>query len=558
MTTRDHTSLAHILSKPTAGADDSRPVIVYQQGGVTRDAVSSADLLERAQRCAAALRGNGVARGDRVLLLFTAQADFIDAFFGAIWADAVPVPLFPPVFSRRSEDFIANFARITANSGAGIMVASAEIASVAQRFAGLLEGELRVLTPSTWSNSAERLDEEPTHGPQDLAFLQYTSGSTGTPKGVALSHANVLANVRAIGRAVDLNRTDIGVSWLPLYHDMGLIGVLATLYWGGQVISLSPLDFAKDPATWLRAISEHRGTLSPAPNFAFRRCLRLSDDEIAGLDLSTWRVAFNGAEPVDPDTLHEFTRRFERHGFRSSALYPVYGLAEHTLAVSFPALGQGPHIDTVDRGRLAAAGIAAPVPADHPDAVGFVSVGTPLEGVSIEIRDERGSLLPEEHVGEVTLKSASVMRAYFGNAPATAEVLCDGWLKTGDLGYLRDGMLYITGRSKDLIIRAGRNYYPEDIEGAATSVEGVRAGRAAAFSMPNGSAEEHLVVLVETEVSAAPQRDELAQCISSAVAARVGFRPDQVALYERGTLPITSSGKVRRRVARARFLNGGL
>ncbi len=549
-------TIGHVLLKRATGPRGEREVIVYPKGDGTRHAVSGAALLERSQRVAAALRGQGVARGDRVLLMLTAQADFVDAFFGTMWADAVPVPLFPPLFSSRLEDFIASFGKIAANADAKVLVASQEIVCAAKGLAIQFGDGLRVLSPSSWDDASERLEEVPTNGPADLALLQYTSGSTGTPKGVALSHANLLANVRAIGHAIDLNEYDVGVSWLPLYHDMGLIGMLGTLYWGGRVISLSPLDFAKNPATWLRAISEHRGTLSPAPNFAFRRCLRLTDEEVAGLDLSTWRVAFNGAEPVDPETLQEFAARFAPHGFRISALYPVYGLAEHTLAVSFPVLGQGPHVDSVDRSRLANSAIAASVSADNPDAVSFVSVGTPLEGVSVEIRSDRGGALPEGHVGEVVLRSASVMTGYFRDVAATAEVLSGGWLNTGDLGYLKAGMLYITGRSKDLVIRAGRNYYPQDIEAAVTDVKGVRAGRVVAFSVPSDDDHEEVVVLAETVVSDEMPPAGLREKISIAVAARVGFRPHRVALCEHGTLPITSSGKLRRRVARARFLDG--
>jgi acyl-CoA synthetase (AMP-forming)/AMP-acid ligase II len=548
-------TLADLLLK-RATIDGDKELLVYQHGDGTRDSVTGAELLERAQQAAATLRNNGVVRGDHVLLMLTAQSDFIDTFLGAIWADAVPVPLFPPMFSTRPQDFIANFSAIAATSGARVLIASEEIASKMEGFAKHLGSDFRVLPHRRSSSNSERLRTPPTRLTADLVFLQFTSGSTGTPKGVALSHANVIANLQAIGRAAALDQDDKLVTWLPLYHDMGLISVLAALHCGGRIVMLSPLDFTKDPAIWLRTISEHEGTVSPAPNFAFRRCLGLADDDIAGLDLSSWRVAFNGAEPIDPDTVEQFTRRFEPYGFRSSTLYPVYGLAEHTLAVSFPPLGQGPYIDTVDRNQLAKSGIAKTVRAGNPDSVSFVSVGTPLEGVSVEIHDEQGSSLCEGQVGEVIVKSASVMTGYFNNDAATAEAIADGWLKTGDLGYLKDDMLYITGRIKDLIIRAGRNYYPTDIESAATSVKGIRAGRAAAFSVSARPGEENVVLLAESSVSGKQQRSRLIREIVTAVTARVGFRPERVELYARGTLPITSSGKVRRRVARARFING--
>jgi acyl-CoA synthetase (AMP-forming)/AMP-acid ligase II len=552
--TTNFTTLADILVTRQGGAHSEEQALIFQRGGKVSETIRNAELMVRAQCAAAALRANGVAPGDRVLLMLTAQADFIDAFLGAIWADAIPVPLFPPIFSRRREDFIAIFSGIAVASGARALVASDEIVKTIGAHTEHLGGGVRVISRSSWSKSGERLETAPARGQSDVALLQYTSGSTGAPKGVALSHSNVLANVQAIGRAVELSKDDIGVSWLPLYHDMGLIGVLATLYWGGRVVLLSPLDFAKNPASWLRAISDYKGTLSPAPNFAFRRCLQLDDEELEDLDLSTWRVAFNGAEPVDPITLQKFTSRFESYGFRQSALYPVYGLAEHTLAVSFPTLGQGPTIDTVSRDRLAAESIAESVPVDHRDAVSLVSVGAPLEGVAVEIRDQLGAILPETQIGEVLVKSTSVMTGYFENAAATAKVLSDGWLKTGDLGYFKDGMLYITGRIKDVIIRAGRNYYPDDIENAAIGVQGIRAGRAAAFSVPAETCGEWVVVLAECDATDDEQRTELVQQIGSAIAARVGFQPEQIELCARGTLPITSSGKVRRQVARGKFL----
>jgi len=557
MTTPNDTTLADILLQLAADETARPDMLTYLRGNQELETVSGVELLARAQCAAAALRANGVMAGDRVLLMLLSQADFVDTFLGAIWAGAVPVPLFPPIFAKQPGDFIANFSKIAASSGARLMVASDKIIPMTQGFAEQLGSGFRILPRSSWNNSGERLEESPASGPDDLALLQFTSGSTGVPKGVALSHANIVANVHAIGRAVELNADDVGVSWLPLYHDMGLIGVLATLYWGGRVILLSPLHFAKDPALWLRVISEHRGTLSPAPNFAYHRCLRLTDEELAGLNLSSWRVAFNGSEPVRPDTVHDFNTRFAAYGFQPSAFYPVYGLAEHTLAVSFPSLGQGAHVDTVDRGKLAAEGVAETVPATDTDTMSLVSVGTPLEGVTVEIRDEQDALLPEGFVGEVLVRSASVMAGYFGNAAATAEVMSGDWLRTGDLGYLKDGMLFITGRIKDVIIRAGRNYYPDDIESAATSVSGVQGGRAAAFTVPATDGEEHVVVLAESDLSG-QQLADVSQAIASAVARRVGFQPEHVELRARGTLPVTSSGKVQRRLARARFLSGAL
>lgn len=556
MTGPDHNSVADIL---TEGASIARPdAMVFRNRGVNPESVGGEELLARAQRAAAAMRACGVSPGDRVLLMLTAQSDFIEAFFGAIWADAIPVPLFPPIFARKPEDFVASFGEIAINSGAGFLVASENDVELLAELTIYLGDTFRTIPRSAWSTTSERLVDQPQRDTNDIALLQYTSGSTGAPKGVALSHSNVLANVRAIGQAIDYSDQDVGVSWLPLYHDMGLISMLTTQYWGSSIVIMSPLEFARDPSIWLRAISEHKGTLSPAPNFAYRRCSQLNNDELENIDLSSWRLALSGAEHVDADTVRDFTARFSSYGFRSNAFYPVYGLAEHTLAVSFPPLGAEPVVDTIDRDRLAATGIAATINKEHDSALDFVSVGVPLEGVTVEIRDKEGKPLPEGHVGELAVKSDCVMTGYFQDVAATAKVLLDGWLKTGDLGYLRDGMLYISGRIKDMIIRNGRKYYPHDIELAATDVPGVRAGRVTAFSLLAEAGKEQLVVLAETNGQEKQFNPELGRRIGTAVAKRIGFRPDEVALCPKGSLPVTSSGKVRRRLARDLFRTGEL
>lgn len=532
--------------------------MIFRHHGVKPEAVGGDELLVRAQRAAAAMRANGVQPGDRVLLMLTAQSDFIEAFFGAIWADAIPVPLFPPIFARKPEDFIASFGGIAVNSGAGCLVASENDVELLSVFTNRLGKGIRILPRSAWSATSERLTDEPRRCADDLALLQYTSGSTGAPKGVALSHTNVLANVQAIGQAIDFSAQDVGVSWLPLYHDMGLIGMLTTQYWGSSMVVMSPLDFARDSSSWLRAISEHQGTLSPAPNFAYRRATQLSDEQLGDIDLSHWRLALCGAEQVDPGTVRDFTRRFAPHGFRSNAFYPVYGLAEHTLAVSFPPLGAEPVVDNIDRDRLATSGVATSIDEEHDSALSVVSVGAPLEGVTVEVRDTHGNPLSDGHVGELVVKSDCVMTGYFEDPAATARVLSGGWLRTGDLGYFRDGMLYITGRIKDMIIRNGRKYYPHDVEHAITDVHGIRAGRVTAFSLLADAGKERLVVLAETSGTANGTNTELARSIGTAVARRIGFRPDEVALCPKGALPVTSSGKVRRRLAKDRFCKGEL
>jgi len=547
-------TIAEILIERGTGREGDRPAITYLRPGESALVVTGADLLIRARHVAGALIARGMTPGERVMLMLPSPGDFVDAFFGAIWTGAIPVPVPPPMFVARQDDYLGHVEVVVGKARPSLVITSREIARVAADLSRTCISALPVLSPEDWVSS-EQLATAWGGGPAELAFLQYSSGSTGNPKGVALSHRNVLSNVIAIGTAIDLGRDDVGVSWLPLYHDMGLIGgLLSGLYWGASLVLLSPLEFAKRPVKWLRAVSDHRGTVSPAPNFAFRRCLCIPDDEAQGLDLSSWRVAFNGAEPVDDHTLRSFTERFAAFGFGRRSLYPVYGLAEHALAVSVPHLGDEPRFERVDRTTLAQGCAVASVPANHPDAVTVVSVGPPLDGVLVEIR-EGDEPLPEGHVGEIAVRSASVMMGYFEDAVATAEVLAGGWLLTGDLGYMKSGYLYVTGRKKDLVIRAGRKYYPQDIESAAGEVAGARAGRIASFSV-DVSGEEHVVVLLETRVRDEDTREEIKSNVAAAVAARLGFRPEHVVLCEPFTLPVTSSGKVRRAVARARFIAG--
>jgi fatty-acyl-CoA synthase len=521
--------------------------------------VSAAEVLARAQRVGARLRDAGVKPGDRVMLMLASQRDVVDAFFGATWAGAVPVPLFPPVFAQKLPDFLARFLAIAKSARASALLASQEIAEPALALAhSLIEAgapPLAVLGPEAWhpQSSDAPLLNAPSTTASDLAFLQYTSGSTGMPKGVALTQQNVMHNVRAICAATCFDAHDVGVSWLPLYHDMGLVGgLLSTLHAGARLVSLSPMLFARRPIEWLRALSRERGTLSPAPNFAYQRCLQIPDAELAGLDLSSWRVAFNGAEPVDARTLDRFIARFTPHGFRAEAMYPVYGLAEHTLAVTFPTLGTPPHVAHIGRDALAHEHHAVDVPAEDPRALAFVSVGVPLAGVQVEIRRE-GARVADDVIGEICVKSESVMSGYFEDAEASAAVLTAGWLRTGDLGFLRGGELFITGREKDRVIVAGKKYVPQDLEAAAMEVPGVRAGRAVAFAVPSEEGERAVVVAERSADATA----DVATRVAQAVAARTGLTP-RVVMVAHGALPLTSSGKVRRHETRRLLLEDGL
>ena len=369
-----------------------------------------------------------------------------------------------------------------------------------------------------------------TRSGDDTAFLQYTSGSTGDPKGVILTHANLLANIRGDGRAMAAESGDVFVSWLPLYHDMGLIGAwFGSLYHAPKLVIMSPLTFLSRPERWLWAIHRYRGTLSAAPNFAFDLCVRRIDDAaIAGLDLSHWRLVANGAEAISPDTLTAFCERFRPYGFRDEAMLPVYGLAECSVGLTFSPLGRAPRIDEIDRERLATRGRAEPAAADLDPArrLRIVACGLPLPQHEIRVVDDSDRELPERCEGRLQFRGPSATSGYYRNPEKTAALVRDGWLETGDLAYIAGGELFVTGRSKDLIIRAGRNLYPSELEHVVGEIDGIRNGCVAVFGSPDpDSGTERLVVVAETRRRRDEQHDDLRQAINAAATEIIGGPP---------------------------------
>lgn len=522
--------------------------------------LSYRELWDGAGRWAAHLAGRGVRAGDRVLLVLPTERAFYEAYWGILRAGAVPVPAYPPVRLGRVEEYLQGLGGLVRNSDARALLTSEAVRPLlrpVQKWGGAGRG-LAFVVPGDVTGTGGAPAPAAAVAPGDLALLQYTSGSTGSQKGVMLTHANLLANLRAIGEGVRLGPDDVAVSWLPLYHDMGLIGLLlGSLYWGIPLVALSPIDFLRRPVRWLRALSEHRGTVSAGPNFAYSLCARkIRDEELEGLDLSPWRVALCGAEPIHPATVEGFTRRFAPRGFRPEAFFPAYGLAENTLAVSFADLGQPPHLEHVDARLLETEGRAVPRP-PGPAARTLVSVGRPLETIEVGIVDEAGAALPEGTRGEVVMRGPSVMAGYYGNPEATEEILAGGWLHTGDLGFFVDGRLYICGRMKDMVIKAGRNYFAEDLEAAAAAVPGVRPGGLAVFAVENPARGTEEVVLV-AEVREDAPRKGLAETLRGRVSEATGCRPDRIVLVAPHTLAKTSSGKIQRFKVRQWYLDGSL
>jgi fatty-acyl-CoA synthase len=513
--------------------------------------VPMARIRQRALSIAADLRNREVRTGDRVALVLPTCPEFVECFFGVLCAGAIPVPLYPPVRLGRLDEYHRKTAAMLRAVDAAVVVTDERT----RRFLGVAVDisapRLGCVTASTLGGSNSIEIEVAT---DDVALIQFSSGTTHDPKPVALTHANLLSNLAAIDRylTADGAPKPVGVTWLPLYHDMGLIGnLLSAFYVPATVVLLPPELFVAVPAAWLRAISRHRGTVSAAPNFAFGLCLdRIRDEELEGVDLSSWHVLLNGAETVTAGVQRQFNKRFARWGLRPSALTPCYGMAEASLGVTFKPAGSLFRSLGVDADKLALDGVVAPGRKE------LVSVGRPLSGVQVEIRDAAGMSLPPGRVGHVFLRGPSVMMGYFGRTDLTDQAIQHGWLDSGDLGFTHDGELYVCGRHKDVVVVRGANHAPEEFEAALEGLAGVRAGCAVAVGfVPAGEHGEALAMLVETTTDAS---SNLADEVASRVQERTRIRPAQVALLSPGTLPRTSSGKLRRREARTQWLAGTL
>jgi acyl-CoA synthetase (AMP-forming)/AMP-acid ligase II len=522
--------------------------------------LAHAELFERARRAASGLIARGIAPGDRVAIVAATGPEFFDGFFGCSLAGAVPVPLYPPVRLGRLGEYHARTAAMLRAARVRLVLADSRTRRMLGR---TLEAARPVLGCEPLSQLPVLPRALPQPDPDALGLIQFSSGTTQAPKPVALSHRQILANVRAIGDAIlgayperDGVR-HVAASWLPLYHDMGLVGgVFTSLFHGRDLVLIPPEHFIARPALWLRAISRHRATISPAPNFAYALCLeRVRDEELAGVDLSSWLVAMNGAEPVTPRVLARFVERFAAHGLREQALTPVYGLAEATLAVTFSPLRERFAVDRFDERALLEGGRAIPTQAGTP----IVSLGPPLPGFAVEIHGEDGARLAEGALGNVWVRGPSLMTGYDGMPDETARVLRGGWLDTGDIGFLWRGGLHLYGRAKDLIVVRGRNHAPQDIEHALDGLPGVRAGCSAAVgALAEDGAGEALWVFVERAHGAAESDAAIADRVRRATLERSGLHASRVVVLAPGTLPRTSSGKIRRSEALRRYRTGTL
>ncbi|HWN69166.1 MAG TPA: AMP-binding protein, partial [Haliangium sp.] len=555
------------LLRSRADATPERLAIAFSDAA-GRVEEHSYEILDRRARAIAALLQARLQPGDRVLLLFAPGLDYVAAFFGCVYAGVIAVPAYPPNLARPQRD-LARLAVVADDAEVAAVLTTSPLRQFAK--GGLLATMPSLSRPQWLAVDDPGADatawRPPAQHGEDLAFLQYTSGSTGTPKGVMLSHRNLLANSAAIHAAFRCSETSRGVIWLPPYHDMGLIGgILQPIYGGFPTLLMSPMDFLARPQRWLERVSSFRGTISGGPNFAYELCLRkMTPEERAALDLSTWSVAFTGAEPVRAATLRRFTDAFAGSGFREAAFFPCYGLAEATLIVSGIDAAALPRALAVEPEALQHGRAVAPAPgapAQH-----FVSCGRVIDGHALRVVDPgTGVPRPAGEIGEIWIAGPSVAQGYWRN-PALTETTFraaipgdpQAYLRTGDLGFLdAAGELVITGRRKDLIILRGRNYYPQDFEQTAEAAHpGVRPGCCAAFAVEEDG-EEKLALACEIDARRVAHLEDVAPAICAALASEHAVRPAFIALLPQGALPKTSSGKLQRSAGRQALLAGQL
>lgn len=557
-------TLVDVLLK-YALTDPNRPHIYLQNEQGEEQIIRYGQLLAEAQKTACGLYALGLKPFETVAIMLPTSEDFFYAFFGVLLAGGVPVPIYPPVRPDKIEEYAVREAGILNNAEVKILITFSQVETLGKLLKIFIKSLQAVTTVPLLKKTSN------THLPnlsiqtEDAAMIQYTSGSTSAPKGVLLSHYNLLANIRAVEIGAQISPTDVGVSWLPLYHDMGLIGAwFSSLYHGFPLTLMSPLMFLSRPERWLWAIHYHRATLSAGPNFAYELCTRkIREEDIQGLDLSSWRLAFNGAEAINPRTLERFIKKFEPYGFKAESFYPVYGLAECAVALTFPPLGRAPKVDVILREvfekEQRAVSVGSDVEKHKPSILEFVACGKPLAEHDIRIVDTEGNEVGERIVGSLQFCGPSAMQGYYRNPEATQAVYQDGWWDSGDFAYLASGEVYITGRKKDIIIKAGRNLYPQEIEEVASQITGVRKGCVVAFGIEDPRwGTEMLVLIAETTETNKQVRAKIIADIIEKISVVLGLPPDQVVLVPPRTIPKTSSGKLQRSACKQAFQAGRL
>ncbi len=554
------TTLQDVLLNHAENTPDNTHIYFLDEDGV-EEKITYLQLLERAQSITSALKKLGIHEGEMVAIMLPSHPHFFYAFMGILLAGCTPVPIYPLAQASQLESYITKEATILNNAQVSALITFQQAKSISQLLRPHVPSIRVVKTAAELlqiSNDAEKIHRGKAN---DYALIQYTSGSTSNPKGILLTHRNLISNIQAYGKALQVQSTDVTISWLPLYHDLGLIGLwLGSLYFGIPFVVMSPLTFITRPEKWLLAIHRYRGTLSAGPNFAYELCTKKIDSSLLkGLDLSTWRMAINGAELVQPETLHSFYERFKEHGFKEESFMTVYGLAESSLGLTTPPIGRKPKIDIIDRHAFEMQKYALPSTSDAQNTLQFVSCGNPMDQHAIRIVNEAGAILPERQIGQIQFSGPSTMLGYYNNPEATQAVKHGEWTDSGDLGYICDNELYVTGRIKDLIIKAGRNYCTTEIESVTGKQSGIRKGCVIAFGTKSAeTGTEKLIVVAETNCKTEAEKLTQKNTIRIALQKHLDVTPDEIILVKPRTIPKTSSGKLQRSACKTLYLNNTL
>jgi acyl-CoA synthetase (AMP-forming)/AMP-acid ligase II len=550
----DADTLTGVLAAMVA-RDPTFECLILCAGDGMETRLSLIDLWRRAGVIQTVLAEEGMQPGERVIVILPTGAELLASYVGVLRAGGVPGLIATP--SNRIADatvFAEHVGAILRNAQARFVLCDADVSARLRAVPSACAG-VTLLHPSQLPIDTPNAAAPVRRDADAIATVQYSSGSTGAPKGVLLTHRAILNNIRALRDGFGLTTADVSVNWLPLYHDMGLIGAfLLPLALGCPTVLIPTMAFMRDPALWLWAIHHYRGTISWAPNFAYTLCAtRVAADQLDGLDLRSWRIAVNAAEPVIASTIEQFTARFAAHGLRAEAMTPLWGLAETVLAATRIPVADGPLIERIDRRRLALSGEAVRATAGD-DVMASVGVGRCLPESAVQIRDETGRALPDRHVGTIWLRSNSLFSGYHGDAAQTARVLVDGWLDTGDQGYLVGPDLFFVARQKDLVVIGGEKYAPQDLETAINQVPGVRQGCAVVFGILNEArGTEDVCAVVETRESAPEVRAKLIEAIRVAVVDATGIGLRHVLLVPPGGVEKTTSGKLARSATRRRW-----
>jgi len=544
--------------KSYASKVPNRPHIYLQDELGNEQIIRYAELLNEAQAVARGLHQRGIRQGETIAIMLPTNDEFFYAFAGILLIGAIPVPIYPPFSADQIEEHAKREMKVLKNAQARILITFSRIKKIGDMLQPFIPSLKEVTTLGNLKSNTGTVPEV-IMTPQDVALIQYTSGSTGDPKGVVLTHENILSNLHAIGKSVQIQPTDINVSWLPLYHDMGLMNWLASLCFGIPLTVMSPLTFLSRPEKWLWAIHYHRATLSAAPNFAYEMCVKeINTKDIEGLDLSSLRFAFCGAESISPKTIHKFIQKFAPFGFKPESFTPAYGLAEVTAALTVHTQKGYPRIDKIQREIFEKENRALPSEASHEsDYLEFVSCGEVIPEHTVRVVDDEDNELNERTVGNIQFNGPSAMQGYFNNPTAAQKTDHNGFWETGDLGYMADNTLFVTGRKKDLIIKAGRNIYPEEVEEIVNQISGIQQGCVIAFGVSDPhTGTEKLVVVAETFQSHQIKREKIRAEIIKQMSTTLNIPPDVIVLVAPHSIPKTASGKLQRAECKKNYLNG--